>query len=124
MAILISQQPVNAPTGARTLGPVAVPDTLQQALITLKYCTTLTPTIWPNGTTTLQATSWVSLDAGVTWKPRSTWSTNGGIHLSKGVEIPETSWGFDLIPGSSRLLKIEIVVANGPLVSLLDVVAL
>lgn len=117
MAVLFSNRPVSVQSGAQTFGASNVPDTLSDVLFTLKYCTTATPTFWPNANTVLNLSAFMSLDAGATWRSLSTMGTFGGIHLSKGVEVPETTWGFSLFPGINRLIRIDSNVANGPLVS-------
>lgn len=123
MAIIVQGRAVSIPSGQRQLSRDNVPDALTMLLLTLKYCTTATPSFWSNPATILRVTPWLTLDGGVTWLQRGFWETNGGIHVVKGIELPETTFGFSLLPGVNRDLRLDVEVLNGPLVSEVDVVA-
>jgi hypothetical protein len=123
MAIIVQGRAVSIPSGQRQLSRDNVPDTLTMLLLTLRYCTTATPLFWANAATILRVTPWLTLDGGVTWKQRGFWETNGGIHLDHGVEVPESTFGFSLLPGTNRELRLDVEVLNGPLASEVDVVA-
>lgn len=115
MAVIVNSRPISLQTGQRTIGRENVPDALGLLLFTLRYCTTSAPLIWPNAATVIRAVAWQSNDGGLSWMKRSTWSTFGGIHIVKGLEVPETTWGFGLLPGVNREISIDLEIENGPL---------
>ncbi len=118
MSTLLNNQPLNLATGTQDVGPLNLPNSLASLKITLARCTTPTPTVWPNSTTTIAVTLFVSLDGGTTWIPSGAFTAAGGIYVRNGVEVPSTIMEVAPIPdGTSRKLKATIVVNNGPLVS-------
>jgi hypothetical protein len=118
MSILVNNQAVNIATGSQDLGPVTLPNGLTSLKITIKRCTTATPTIWPNAATTIKASLFVSVDGGVNWIASGSLTSAGGIYVRNGVEVPNTILEVVPIPtGTSRQIKATITVANGPLVS-------
>lgn len=124
MAIIVNDRPVSIPSGQQSFGTENVPDALTVVLFTLRYCTTATPTLWPNANTVIRTSAWQSNDGGTTWMHRSTMSSFGGIHVVKGVEDPETTWGFTLIPGLNRQIRVDVEVENGPLNTRIDLVVI
>lgn len=114
--ILVNNKPLSLPTGQGSVGnDINVPDDLTNTIITLGLCTTATPTFWPRATTILTANAYWSVDGGANFRHRSVFSVEGGIHLSKGVEVPNCVWSFGLPPSPGRLLRILFDVIDGPL---------
>ena len=119
MTTLIDHQNVTLQTGVTTLGPAVVPDGLTFMTVRLARCTTATPTLWPNASTTVQVQFQISLDNGVTWLPVGAFGAPGGIVQADGVhESVESFATFQPIPlGHNRQAQATITVVNGPLVS-------
>lgn len=122
MTVVVNDKPISLPTGSRTFGRANIPDGINYALFTLRHCTTATPAFWPDPNTVLRLVARQSNDGGATWMQRSSTLANGGIHVVKGVENPEMTWGFPLVPGVNREVEINVEVENGPLDTRFDLV--
>ena len=113
-------QLANYPNGVRVFEtPDVEPGATRWALF-LDRCTTATPTIWPNVSTTLKIDAEMSTDGGVTWEYASGSSPSpGGIQIgSDGVMVGENAvyeHSAYLRPAPSRRLRISVVIAGGPL---------
>jgi hypothetical protein len=109
----------NYQNGVYDFGPVDVPDAVTRVEYKIARCTTATPTIWPNATTTLTINMEYSLDGGATW-----WGVGGGVDgATGGIQMDKygTSertyeMGFGTIPsGAGRLIRGRVIIAGGPL---------
>jgi len=106
----------NYPDGTRTSSNVSVSDAATTLSFSVQRCTSSTPTIWPNATTTLAITVDQSNDGGSTWRNVFGFTAIGGIVTDKhGVEIPNSFASTTLNPGTSRLLRATATIAGGPL---------
>lgn len=105
------------PNGTRTSSAVNVPDTATSAAVQVQRCTSATPTIWPNATTSLSITAELSLDGGTNWTTIGSWTSIGGIDSYHGVETPWSSATFSLPAGAGRKLRSTATIAGGPLLS-------
>lgn len=118
MTAVVSNFPVNLASGVQALGPSALPDGMSSLTVRMARCTTVSPTIWPNVTTTIAVALFVSVDGGLSWIAAGAFTAGGGIYIRGGVELVETNLTVSPIPaGSSRQVKGTITVADGPLVS-------
>jgi hypothetical protein len=114
----ITNQPVSIPTGLSAFGPTTVSDSLSNVTARLKRCTAATPTFWCNEATAVRMKLFVSTDGGSSYVQSCGFGASGGTLTNRqGQEIPE-SWVLCQLPaGTSRRLRAEVAVENGPLVS-------
>lgn len=109
----------NYANGVRQSGSIDVADDVTSILFTIQRCTTATPTIWPNVTTTLEILPELSLDGGSTWTEVGRTTNVGGIQLSKfGTELAFAASGGYLPPaenGITRQYRVRTTIAGGPL---------
>lgn len=106
------------PTGEFTLPERAMPESALKLEIRLAFCTTGTPTIWPNAATKLTIKLEVSYDDGATWVGGGGCTgMSGGIQHNKfGAEI--TAGGFIVTyPQPPDRVRGTLNVTNGPLVT-------
>lgn len=106
----------NYPSGSWTSPAVDVGDAVTRIDFSIQACTTATPAIWPNASTTLDVVPEVSFDGGATWQENApTRGMSGGIHVFKGHELAFLPCGGSLAPGTGRKYRINTVIVNGPL---------
>lgn len=108
----------NYANGTRNLGPIDVASDVTTIDFSIQRCTTATPTIWPNITTTLEITPEVSLDGGVTWVEAGKSTSAGGISTFHGAEVAFALSGGYIPPevgGVTRKYRVTTVIAGGPL---------
>ena len=109
----------NYANGTRQLGPLDLASDVTSVLFSIQRCTTATPTVWPNVTTTLEITPEVSLDGGSTWIEAGKTTNVGGIQPSKfGTELAFALSGGGLpaeVGGVTRQYRVQTVIAGGPL---------
>lgn len=107
----------NYPNQTRTLGPIDIADDVTSVDFSIARCTTATPTIWPNASTTLDVLPEVSIDGGVSWIEAGRFSTWGGIAAGKGGvgEAAFTIGGGSLPVGTNRQYRVTITIGGGPL---------
>jgi hypothetical protein len=109
----------NYANGSRQLGPIDLASDVTSVLFNIQRCTTATPTIWPNVTTTLEIIPEVSLDGGSTWIEAGRTTNVGGIQLSKfGTELAFCLSGGGLpaeVGGVTRQYRVQTTIAGGPL---------
>ena len=117
MAIIVQDRAVNLPSGTRQITAENVPDALTQLRLTLKRCTSVTPTFWPNTLTLLNLAALISINGGPFVQCARVTGAPGGVQVESSVEQPFWWWGFTLWPGVNRQIRFEIEVINGPLVS-------
>lgn len=120
----IPQVPLgNYPDGIYTFGPIATPNGLDGFDIRVGRCTTATPTLWPNVSTTVKIDMQYSYDGGVTYTPlgaNSFGPVPGGIISSHGVETAEWVTSAHFSPNEPTHFKGQITVAGGPIRTYLD----
>lgn len=111
----------NYPTGTYSIGK-AVNKGLKGFQLAVGRCTTATPTLWPNASTTLHIEIEGSYDGGVTFTGGvSSVDDIGGIKINdEGLEIVETIASANFNP-PVNYIKILITIGNGPLRSYGDV---
>lgn len=105
----------NYPNGTQTSSAVAVDDAATMLTFSIQRCTTATPTIWPNSSTTLSINVEQSNDGGSTWQPNCSFTSAGGIVSVKGVEQSTSYLQTNLFPGTNRKLRATATIAGGPL---------
>ena len=109
----------NYANGTRQLGPIDLASDVTSVLFSIQRCTTATPTVWPNASTTLEIVPEVSLDGGVTWIEAGRTTNVGGIQLSKfGTELAFALSGGYLpaeVGGVTRQYRVQTTIAGGPL---------
>lgn len=108
----------NYANGTQVLGPIDVASDVTVIDFSIQRCTTPTPTIWPNASTTLVITPEVSLDGGVTWTEAGKSTNEGGISLFRGNEVAFARSGGSIPPqvgGTARKYRVTTVIAGGPL---------
>lgn len=104
----------NYPNGTRQIAARDITDDITQVGISLARCTSAEPTLWPNATTQIVATTEVFVDG--TWRTVSTISSGGGIdEIEPGIESPETMMLFSIPPGTGRQIRGTVVITGGPL---------
>lgn len=105
------------PTGTFPVSKSSLPASITSLTLSLARCTTNTPTIWPNATTTVTGDLQVSLDGGVTFQDLGGFSSPGGIFTQKdGTQLTNTVCTWTLPPNATHLQG-TLVVANGPCVT-------
>lgn len=107
----------NYPNGTRVLGPIDFADDVTSVDFSIARCTTATPTIWPNVSTTLDVVPEVSVDGGVTWTEAGAFHSYGGIASGKGGvgEAAFTIGGGSLPAGTNRQYRVTVTIGGGPL---------
>lgn len=108
----------NYANGTQVLGPIDVASDVSVIDFSIQRCTTLTPTIWPNVTTTLVITPELSLDGGATWNEAGKSTNEGGISFFRGNEVAFARSGGFIAPevnGITRKFRVTTVIAGGPL---------
>jgi len=108
----------NYANGTRNFGPIDVASDVTSIDFSIQRCTTATPTIWPNTSTTLTITPEVSLDGGTTWIEAGKSENQGGISFFKGNEVAFSRSGGFIPPevgGVTRRYRLTTVIAGGPL---------
>lgn len=122
MAIIIDHAPINVSSGSQEFGPANISNPVSTIILRLARSTTLTPTFWPNGATTVKAQLLISLDGGTTYQESCGLGGEGGIYIKRdGTEATESTVRCALPAGTGRKGKALITVTNGPLVSQLTV---
>lgn len=106
------------PTGTFNIPVTSLPALQSSVTLSLARCTTPTPTIWPNATTTILVTLFASYDGGVTWDTGARSDAHGGIELlpRSTAENPTVTMRFTW-PNPPTHLKGSIAVAGGPLLT-------
>lgn len=100
------------------MGPVDLASDVTSVLFSIQRCTTATPTIWPNVSTTLEIIPEVSLDGGASWIEAGRTTNVGGISLFKGTELAFSMSGGYLpaeVNGVTRQYRVQTTIAGGPL---------
>lgn len=107
----------NYANGTRVLGPIDIADDVTSVDFSIARCTTPTPTIWPNASTTLEVIPEVSVDGGVTWVEAGRFASAGGIAQGKGGvgEATVTIGGGSLPAGTNRQYRVTTIIGGGPL---------
>lgn len=107
----------NYPNGTHgPFGPIDLADDVTSSDFSIARCTTATPTIWPNVTTTIQVLPEVSIDGGVTWQGAGGFSSAGGIAFAhNGSEQPFAKGGGNLPIATGRKFRVTAIIAGGPL---------
>lgn len=105
----------NYSNGTRNFGPIAIDDAVTSIDFSIARCTTATPTIWPNVSTTLEIIPEVSLDGGSTWIECGRSLSTGGISTFKGNEVTHTITGGSIPAGANRQYRLTTTIAGGPL---------
>lgn len=109
----------NYANGERVLGPIEVADDVTTIDFNIQRCTSATPTVWPNASTTLDIIPEVSTDGGNTWSEAGKSTNVGGIQQAKGGgELAFARSGGSLPPavnGIARQYKVTTIIAGGPL---------
>lgn len=108
----------NYANGTRNLGPLDIASDVTVIDFNIQRCTTATPTIWPNASTTLVITPEVSLDGGATWIEAGKSTNVGGISLFRGTEVAFARSGGFIPPevnGITRQYRVSTLIAGGPL---------
>jgi hypothetical protein len=108
----------NYPNQTRNFGPITIADSVTVVDFKVQRCTTATPTIWPNASTTLSIMQEISLNGGVSWMPLGgNFSAGGGIQAGKGGvgELAYSQGGGYLPVGVNRQVRGTVVIAGGPL---------
>jgi hypothetical protein len=112
----------NYPAGSVDFGPRATPNGLNGFDVRIGRCTTLTPDLWVSESTIIMIDMQFSYDGGITYTPigANSWSSNGGIKVTRGIELAEdiVTWGFS--PDEPTHLKGRIS-ANEPVRTYVDV---
>lgn len=107
------------PSGPRSFGPIDIANDVTSIDFTIACRTTADPTIWPNITTVLTITPWVSVDGGLTWVEAGKSVTPGGIHIGKnGTELSSVASGGFIPPvvnGITRKFKLDLDIVGPPL---------
>lgn len=118
MAILADHVPLTLSTGTSLLGPFPVQDAVSEIQASLARCTSATPTVWPNTSTTIAITVECSVDNGISFGVVASATAQGGIHTQlNGVQAAATTVKAPLPTGSKRQVRCLYTVANGPLVT-------
>lgn len=113
------------PTGAQTIGPANIADGLTVLTVAIARCTAADLTIWPNASTTVDLKAEVTTQpgAGATWVFISGATAVGGILPARdGSDVPESTWTVNLPPGNNRRLRVQSIIANGPLRTSISVI--
>jgi len=105
----------NYPSGTTQLPAVSVPDNATKFYFELQRCTSATPDIWPNASTTISVDLEISTDNGATWHDFAGFESGGGIVVRNGVELAVSPMEAPLDPGTNRKLRGTVVITNGPL---------
>src|SRR6478735_8573547 len=109
----------NYANGVRNIGPIDVASDVTSVDFSVARCTTATPTIWPNASTTLAVKPEMSTDGGSTWVECGAFTSAGGIVLDKfGNEATVTIGGGSLPPqvgAVTRQYRVTTTIAGGPL---------
>lgn len=123
---LISGFPFTMSTGSHDLGPANLPDNLSNITLSLARCTTATPLNWPNESTTIAVTLYISPDGGTTWTNVGGFTAAGGILLRSldNSELAATAFYIQTpltTGGTGRKIKATVVVTGGPLSSIASI---
>ena len=103
------------PTGSRSIGPLAIPDTVNSIYFEFLRCTSADLTIWPDVLTTLSFSFDLSINAGP-FKNIMSFGSRGGIVLNRsGGEEPLTTMTLPIVQGINRRLQATVDIVNGPL---------
>jgi hypothetical protein len=109
----------NYPNGPQNFGPIEVASDVTSILFSIQRCTSLTPTIWPNASTTLDVIPEVSLDGGLTWFEAGRTTNVGGIQQARqGGELGFSQSGGFLpaqVGATPRQYKVSTNVGGGPI---------
>lgn len=106
----------NYQNGVYNLGPANVPDWVTFIGVELTRCTSATPNIWPNESTTFAASVEMSVDGGATWQPAGAVTAIGGIYTDKnGVQAGTTDFSAGVITGTGRIIRGTATIAGGPM---------
>ena len=102
----------NYPSGSREFGPINVNPALRRLTFTVSRCTTATPTIWPNESTTLD----VSIEGlyGADWRPLGGALWSGGNSNERPTTSIIVDWSSTPDARPSQL-RASLVISGGPL---------
>lgn len=127
MAITRDLPLADYPNGSRTFVK-STPNGLGGFNVSIGRCTTATPTIWPNATTTLNIKVECSYDGGATFPTNgggAEFILSGGIALQKGGgEFAASNVSCRFEPQSPNAVRITATIAGGPLRTYVDVTVL
>lgn len=95
-------------------GPIDIPGGVTAIAFELQRCTTATPTVWPNESTEIDVSIWITVDGVETFV--CGFGARGGI-VSKidGAELTHTHASVSVPSGSVRTMRVEATIAGGPL---------
>lgn len=108
----------NYSNGTRNAGPIDIASDVTSIDFSVQRCTTATPTVWPNASTTLEIIPEVSLDGGSTWIEAGRSFSEGGISTFRGVEVAFAKSGGYVPPqvgNTTRQYRVTTIIAGGPL---------
>lgn len=108
----------NIPSGTFQIPATSIGASVTSLTLSLARCTTATPTIWPNQTTTLDMQLEVSFDNRASWLPGgSITGAKGGVELKRdGVtENPSADFTFSYGGQSPTDVRGSLTVTGGPL---------
>lgn len=104
----------NYPTGTYNIPVSNVPSWATRLSFDMARCTTATPTIWPNESTTITINIELQIDGGE-WRPFLGFTAKGGIASRNGVEAQRSGTGSGLPAGNNRKIRGTVSISNGPL---------
>lgn len=105
------------PNGTTTIPKTALPANSTQISLVLNRCTTATPTIWPNSTTTIAVDLQISYDGGASFVAAGGFTSAGGIvHNLHGVDLMQSVGRWSLQAGATHVQG-TLVIAGGPMLT-------
>jgi hypothetical protein len=118
MAIILDHAPINIASGFFQTAGIAIAANVTTLQLRLARNTTATPTFWPNASTTIVGNIRVSFDGGSNYQHSCGFTASGGLVIVDGVEASETTLRGPVTPTQSgRLIRADVTVTNGPLLS-------
>jgi hypothetical protein len=107
--------PLNDYTGTLAIPQFNIADGAIGYTIYLARCTTATPTLWPNVSTTIEVSIEISFDGGTVWGGGGSFTESGGIRSFKGSELANSAGFFGIQAGTNRKGRGAVVITNGPM---------
>lgn len=107
-------------SGSHIFGPVSVPDGISALVLRVARCTSATPQIWPDASTTFAVSLDVFRDG--EWRNWVGMTSEGGITLNRqGQEAAFSLIGGALPAGINRKLRGTVTIGGGPLRSTVSI---